>query len=111
MNEPVTNLGQLLRDKLKVPDTRTMQGIKMEIMDVNRDINELETKKRALEVELNELAIRSLKGMGLYMHFIKTGQKMACIKTVREDTGLGLEEAKDFVEDTWDTVLHYSTKV
>ena len=36
---------------------------------------------------------------------VRAGQKIQAIKTARELSGIGLKEAKDFVEDHWDAIL------
>ncbi len=40
---------------------------------------------------------------------LRSGNKIACIKAVREMTGLGLKESKDLVEAKWPMPIHTHT--
>lgn len=55
--------------------------------------------ERKLDLILNHLGLDPKQGVDVkIMELMKSGQKIQAIKLYREQTGVGLKEAKDYVE-------------
>jgi hypothetical protein len=65
----------------------------------NGQLMRLKVVERKLDLILEHLGLNPNKGVDLQiLELVKSNQKIAAIKLYREQTGVGLKEAKDYVE-------------
>jgi hypothetical protein len=65
----------------------------------NGQLMRLKVVERKLDLILEHLGLNPNKGVDLQiLELVKSNQKIAAIKLYREKTGVGLKEAKDYVE-------------
>lgn len=74
---------------------------------LTKHVTGLETVALGLVEDLKNQVIREFSPAGYYLtsdeaYFARSGQKIPAIKALRTRTGLGLKEAKDYVEDWMD---------
>jgi len=75
-------------------------------VNVGEEIYQLQSRMRRLEaIATNQGGMRaSVERIGALIQAVQRGEKIQAIKALREATpGLGMKEAKDIIETTWDT--------